>query len=346
MAEKIGCFIIDLHGINVSPEERDILEHPLVGGIILFTRNYESRKQLQHLCQQIRLSTTRPLLIMVDQEGGRVQRFIDEFTRLPFMAAFGKMYDEKPDVACRLLEDCGWLIATELLSVGIDLNLAPVLDLNKGISNVIGQRAFHSRPQVVVEMASVFIRGMREAGMAATGKHFPGHGSVALDSHVVISIDERSMQEIEQDDMIAFAGVIKSGISAIMAAHIIFPNADTLPVGFSRYWLQDILRDRLGFIGTILSDDLNMQGANISSNYTDRVVAARDAGCDFAMLCNNRQGVTQVLDNLPRTSYWVSKDKWGFLQGDFTKVKQQPFKENKRWQKAHEFLGKITHSMD
>jgi beta-N-acetylhexosaminidase len=277
---------------------------------------------------------------MVDQEGGRVQRFIQDFTRLPFMATFGNMYDENAEAACRLAKDCGWLMAIELLAAGVDLSLAPVLDLNKGMSSVIGQRAFHSKPHQVIQIATAFMHGMNEAGMASTGKHFPGHGSVTLDSHVAMPIDERSQHEIESEDMIPFTGMIKAGISAIMAAHIIFPKIDKLPVGFSQRWLKDILRDQLRFTGVIFSDDLNMEGANISSNYADRVAAAREAGCDFALLCNNRQGAIQALDHLPISSHLVSKEKWGKLQGDFLRIKQ-PYKENKRWRDTHDFLNKI-----
>lgn len=323
MTGKLGSLIIDLEGKDLTSEERELLAHPLVGGVILFTRNEESRRQLKHLCQQIRSSCKNPLLIMVDQEGGRVQRFSNEFTRLPCMGHFGKIYDENPDTAGALAKDCGRLMATELLSVGIDFSLAPVLDLNKGMNTVIGERAFHSDPQVVIHLAKSFIQGMQVAGMASVGKHFPGHGSVTLDSHVTIPIDERSLSAIEQEDMKPFEELIKMdisgvGMTGIMAAHIQFPNVDKLAVGFSHRWLQDILRAHLRFTGPIFTDDLNMEGANISADYADRVAAARDAGCDFALLCNNRHGVIQVLDNLPYAAHQVSKDKWSVLQGQFS----------------------------
>lgn len=339
MSDKAGSFIIDIEDKFLSREEQEIIAHPIVGGVILFKRNYDSQEQLQDLCQQIRASRQSPLLIMADQEGGRVQRFINEFTRLPAMAIFGTMYDADPANACYFAKECGWLMAIELLSVGIDLSLAPVLDLYKEISSVIGDRAFHASPQAVIYLAKAFIEGMQEAGMASVGKHFPGHGSVNLDSHIAIPIDERPLTQIEGDDMVPFIGLIKSGISAIMAAHIVFPEIDKLPVGFSRIWLQDILRAKLKFTGTIVSDDLNMKGADISPNYTDRVAAARDAGCDFAILCNNRKGVIQVLDNLPYASYMVSKEKWNVLQGNYSNIKK-PLNVNQRWQKIHEFLLK------
>ncbi len=347
MVNEIGCLIVDVAGKELLPEDREILAHPLIGGVILFARHYESREQLQNLIQSIRSSRTEPLLIMVDQEGGRVQRFIHEFTRLPAMGLLGKLYDKQADQACRLAQDCGWLMATELLSVRIDLSLAPVLDLHKGVNSMLGDRAFHSDPAIVMNLAKAFIQGMHEAGMAATGKHFPGHGSVAADSHLSIPIDERSVNEIEEDDMKPFVGLIKANIAAIMAAHIIFPKIDSLPVGFSRFWLTEILRNRLGFKGIIFSDDLNMEGANISTNYADRVSVAREAGIDFALLCNNRQGVIQVLDNLLITSHRLGKEKWGPLQGDFSRMKE-PYQTHPRWNETrlciqHLFFSGASH---
>lgn len=342
MNNQIGSLIIDVEGYELTGEESDMLAHPLVGGVVLFARNYESRKQLAHLCHQIHASSKSPLLIMVDQEGGRVQRFISEFTRLPFMAEFGKIYDENPALALEKAKNCGWLMASELLSVGVDLSLAPVLDLNKGVSSVIGERAFHANPDIVVKLASSFISGMHDAGMASVGKHFPGHGSVTLDSHVANPIDTRKMGEIENDDMAPFVGLINNGIKAIMAAHIVFPQIDSAPVGFSRHWLHDILRVQLGFQGAIFTDDLNMEGANISTNYTDRVVAAREAGCDFALLCNNRKATVQVIDNLPYKAQMVSAEKWQPLQGNFTRV-TEPLNKDERWREAHDFLLKCAH---
>ena len=337
MTDTLGSLIIDLSSMELTPEEQELLAHPLVGGVVLFSRNYDSLMQLKSLCKHIRMARKKPLLIMVDQEGGRVQRFINEFTRIPYMSVFGDLYDENKQAACEAAQDCGWLMASELLAAGIDFSLAPVLDLNKGISSIIGQRAFHKDPHVVAQLAIAFIQGMREAGMAATGKHFPGHGSVSLDSHIAMPADERSLAEIEREDLKTFAELIPAGISAIMAAHIRFPNIDNFAVGFSRFWLQDILRSRLGFTGSILSDDLTMEGANISTDYSDRVIAAREAGCDFALLCNNRNGVIQVLDRLQHQAHQIGMEKWGALQGNFSRVKE-PLEENSRWLKTHKQL--------
>jgi beta-N-acetylhexosaminidase len=336
MADELGCFIIDLEGRAITALEREMVMHPLVGGVILFTRNYESRAQLQHLCREIRAVRQRPLLIMVDQEGGRVQRFIHEFTRLPNMGLFGKIIDENQEIACDMAKHVAWLMAVELLSVGVDLSLAPVLDLNKGKNSVIGDRAYHSDPDKVIQLAQAFMQGMREAGMAATGKHFPGHGAVCADSHLAMPFDHRTLDEIENDDLRPFVASIKAGLNAMMTAHIVFPEIDSLPVGYSHIWLQAILRKRLGFKGAIISDDLNMEGANISANYTDRVQAAREAGCDFTLLCNNQAGVIDVLDHLPVSSHKVSKEKWGVLQGALSLTK--PYQETMRWQQARELL--------
>ena len=315
MSEKLGAVIIDVLGEELTAEDRELLSHPIVGGVVLFARNFVSRNQLYQLCQQVRKARQHPLLIMVDQEGGRVQRFHQEFTRLPCLGSFGVIYDQDPSKACQAAEESGRLMASELLSIGIDLSLAPVLDLNKPVSNVIGDRAFHKDPDVVSKLAKHYMAGMKTAGMAATGKHFPGHGSIAIDSHTALPVDERSLSAVEQDDMRSFASLIEAGIPAIMAAHILFPSVDANCVGFSQFWLRDILRRRLGFNGAILSDDLNMEGANISSDHVDRITMAREAGCDFTLLCNNRPGVIRALDRLPQAKYQVECNKWRPLQG-------------------------------
>ena len=339
MNTTLGALIVDIQGVSLSEEDKELLAHPLVGGVILFARNHESHSQLANLCSAIRAACVRPLLIMADQEGGRVQRFKKDFTILPAMGELGKLYDAHTSLALELARECAWVMATELLASGVDLSLAPVLDLNNKISQVIGERAFHAHPQPIIELAQAYISGMKEAGMAAIGKHFPGHGSIASDSHLALPVDERRLSEIEQHDMLPFSGMIQRGLLAVMAAHIVFPNVDALPVGFSRFWLQQILLEKLKFKGTIFSDDLNMEGANISANFSERVSIAREAGCDFTLLCNNRNAVIQVLDNLPYLSHQVSREKWQTLQGDFSSI-DKSFKQNKRWQKYQESLRK------
>lgn len=337
---RIGSVIIDLESKELTPEEREMIAHPAVGGVIFFTRNYDSPEQLTSLTESIRAASKKPRLIMADQEGGRVQRFRQGFTKLPAMGLFGHLYEQNPKNAFSHAKECGWLMAAELLSAGIDFSLAPVLDLNSGVSEVIGDRAFHADPQIVIKLAQAFIEGMSEAGMAATGKHFPGHGSVTLDSHVAIPVDNRNLAEVTARDLVPFSKWQNLNLKAIMAAHIIFPAIDTVPVGFSRRWLIDILRNQLAFSGVILSDDLNMEGANISIHYTDRVTAAHEAGCDFALLCNNRKGVVEVLDNLTYQKYQVSEEKWGAMQGQFSLAKT-PLTQHARWQKANELICSV-----
>jgi beta-N-acetylhexosaminidase len=318
MNNKIGALVIDLQGLQLDAEEKELLAHPLVGGLILFARNYENPLQLQELCRSIRAARSTPLLIMADQEGGRVQRFRQQFFPLPSLSFFGECYDRNPTQALELSKAAGWLMASEVMAAGIDLSLAPVIDLNKGISSVIGTRAFHTNAEAVFRLAHAYIQGMREAGMTATIKHFPGHGSVQADSHLDTPVDERDLKVILEEDLQPFQQLIAEGIHAVMAAHIIFPRIDKRQVSFSRVWLHDILRERLNFTGVILSDDLNMQGANISTNYAERVIAAREAGCDFALLCNNRAGTIQTIDTIPHAQHQVTADKWQKLKADFS----------------------------
>ena len=318
MSNKIGSLVIDLQGLQLSAEEKELLKHPLVGGVILFTRNYESLAQLQALCESVRAARQLPLLIMADQEGGRVQRFRHDFSLLPQPSLLGEWYDNDPTLALELAKTTGWLMASEILAAGIDLSLAPVIDLNKDLSSVIGTRAFHSKADAVFQLAFAYIKGMQEAGMAATIKHFPGHGSVTADSHLDVPIDERDLNAILEVDAMPFQRLINAGVPAVMAAHIIFPHVDARQVSFSRIWLNDILRERLNFKGVIMSDDLNMQGANISADYADRVLAAREAGCDFALLCNNRAGTIQALDRIPYAAHQLPENKWRVMQANFS----------------------------
>ena len=293
---SIAPLMLDLQDTVLSAEEKELLAHPLTGGVILFTRNYESIEQLEYLVKQIRRSTPRQLLIAVDHEGGRVQRFREEFTTLPALA---KLYEasDNEQTFLQLSHHHGWLMASELRAVDVDFSFAPVLDLNYGVSEVIGDRAFHRQPETVSTLAIEYIKGMREAGMASTGKHFPGHGAVAADSHIDIPIDKRSFDEIWTQDMQPFAELIKKGLDAIMPAHVIYPNIDKQPAGFSSIWLQEILRQKLAFDGVIFSDDLSMQGASFIGGFTERAEAALAAGCDMVLVCNDRKGAIEVMDN-------------------------------------------------
>jgi beta-N-acetylhexosaminidase len=312
-----GTVIMDLTGLSLDDEERDLLKHPLVGGIILFARNYESTTQLTELCREIRASRQSPILIAVDQEGGRVQRFKEGLTRIPSMGEVGELYQSSPEQGTEFAYCCGWLMAAELLAVGVDLSFAPVLDLDKKWNTVIGDRSFASDPILVSTLALAVMRGMREAGMAATGKHFPGHGSVTVDSHLELPIDSRQFIEIYQEDMQPFIHMIAADIDALMPAHILFPEVDDHPVGFSRYWLEDVLRKKLKFSGIIFSDDLNMAGAEFAGNYAARAEVALEAGCDMVLICNIRKGAIEILDQLPQ-KYVISLDKFNRLKGRFS----------------------------
>ncbi|MDH0621940.1 beta-N-acetylhexosaminidase [Pseudomonas chengduensis] len=288
-----GSLMMDIAGTWLTAEDRQMLRQPEVGGLIIFARNIESPRQVRELCQSIR--ALRPdLLLAVDQEGGRVQRLRQGFLRLPAMRAIADN-----DNAEVLAEHCGWLMATEVLAVGLDLSFAPVLDLDHQRSAVVGSRAFEGDPQRATTLAAAFIRGMHQAGMAATGKHFPGHGWAEADSHVAIPLDERSLDDIRACDMQPFKRLVHE-LDAVMPAHVIYSQVDEHPAGFSRRWLQDILRGELGFEGVIFSDDLSMAGAHVVGDAGKRIEAALAAGCDMGLVCNDRASAELALSALQR----------------------------------------------
>ena len=290
----LGPVMLDLAGLAVTDEDRTRLHHPACGGVILFAKNYNSIDQLTELIQSIR--EVRPeLLIAVDQEGGRVQRFHESFLRLPPLASLGQEYDRNPEQAAVDARHLGWLMAAECLAAGVDFSFAPVLDIDYGNSEVIGDRAFHSQPEVICELAEAYYQGMKKAGMAAVGKHFPGHGYVVADSHTEIPQDPRSLDEIEAADLAPFRCMIKAGIEGLMPAHVIYSACDAQPAGFSRFWLQTILREQLGFTGVIFSDDLSMAGAMVAGSPVDRARAALSAGCDMLLMCNDPEAADAVL---------------------------------------------------
>lgn len=292
---QAGPLMLDLQGFELSSAERELLQRPMVGGVILFSRNYHHREQLCRLTAAIR--AVRPeLLIAVDHEGGRVQRFRDGFTRLPAMAALGAMGERDPAGAKALAHSCGWLMASELIACGVDFSFAPVLDLNHGISAVIGDRSFACDPQGVIALAGALMAGMQEAGMATTGKHFPGHGGVEADSHVAIPVDSRSWTDIQEQDLVPFAHFARAGMDAVMPAHVIYSQCDPQPAGFSAFWLQQVLRQQLGFDGVIFSDDLSMEGAVVAGSYPERAAAALAAGCDMVLVCNQPAAALEVLE--------------------------------------------------
>lgn len=296
----IGPIILDVAGLTLTKEEQEILLHPNVGGVIFFSRNYENPEQMTSLANHIK-SLRNNCLLCVDQEGGRVQRFIQGLTRLPKLRMLGELFDSKRYSVSEMLvmsEKLGQVMALEVRSLGIDLSFAPVLDLDQGLSEVISGRGFHFDPNTISLLATAYVKGMTSVGMKATGKHFPGHGSVTVDSHLALPKDLRTLEEIESD-LAPFRFLIQKGINGIMPAHILFPNIDPHPVGFSSYWLQTVLRQQCGFQGTIISDDLSMEGASIIGDYLERTKQALKAGCDYVLICNNPQEAIKVLENLP-----------------------------------------------
>ncbi|MHB1951362.1 MAG: beta-N-acetylhexosaminidase [Acidiferrobacteraceae bacterium] len=293
----LGIVMLDLAGVTLSPEDRDRLEHPSTGGVILFARNFENGVQLKALIAAIHAVRNPPLLVAVDHEGGRVQRFREGFTHVPAARRIGTGYDRLPAEALAAARAGGRVMAAELRVLGIDFSFAPVLDLDRGVSEVIGDRAFHHDPLAVSELAGEYIRGMNDAGMAATGKHFPGHGSVAADSHVAAPVDERPYEEIALSDLVPFARLAPL-LGGVMPAHVVYSACDPLPAGFSPFWMREVLRKRLGFGGAVFSDDLSMAGAAVLGDMPERAEAALAAGCDLVLVCNDAAGAEKVIDRV------------------------------------------------
>ena len=285
-----GPVMIDLAGTELTELEIERLQHPAVGGVILFSRSYHNPQQVTALIEAVRSHCPNELLIAVDQEGGRVQRFRTGMTRLPPAACYSEA-----DNPVEIADTAGWLMASELLSLGVDISFAPVLDVDCGISQIIADRSFSQQPERVTELALAFRAGLNRAGMAATGKHFPGHGGVALDSHLALPHDDRSLEALMARDLKPFHALIEAGLEGIMPAHVIYSQLDDQPAGFSRYWIGEVLRRRLAFDGVVFSDDLSMEGAAIAGNYPQRAEAAMEAGCDMVLVCNQPEASDEVL---------------------------------------------------
>lgn len=294
-----GPVMVDVEGTTLTDHERARLRNPLVGGVILFARNFQDRQQLTALCQAIHAERDEPLLIAVDHEGGRVQRFrTDGFTCLPAMSVFGEIWEQDALAAMRLASETGYVLAAELRACGVDLSFTPVLDLDYGVSKVIGNRAFHRDPRVVAMLARSLIQGLMLTGMAACGKHFPGHGAVEADSHHEIPVDTRSFDDIMQEDAAPYNWLGDLVLPSVMPAHVIYPKVDAQPAGFSRHWIEKVLRQDLSYDGVVFSDDLTMEGATVAGDILARAQAALGAGCDMVLVCNRPDLADDLLARL------------------------------------------------
>ena len=291
-----GPLVLDVAGTELSAEDKEIIAHPQTGGLILFSRNFIDAEQLTRLVRSAK-KIREDLLVCVDHEGGRVQRFREGFTHLPAMASLGKLHEHAPREALSLSFDLGWLLAAELLQFDVDLSFAPVMDLDESFSDIIGDRSFSSNPDVAISLLTKFLLGMKSAGMKTCAKHFPGHGGVKADSHLELPVDKRSFDQLQSHDLRPFAE-LKHHYDSIMTAHIAFPDVDTLPVSFSRKWISEILLQKMGFKGVIFSDDLSMKGAAGVGGAEEKAALALDAGCTSILLCNNRGEAEKVLEYL------------------------------------------------
>lgn len=343
----LGPVMLDVAGTQLTAEDRKRLRHPLVGGVILFSRNFGSCAQLQQLTAEIHALRSPSLIIAVDHEGGRVQRFRDGFTKLPPMRELGLLWDHDRRHAAALAHEVGFVLAAELRVYGVDLSFAPVLDVDYGNSSVIGDRAFHSRADAIAELATALMHGLRDGGMAAVGKHFPGHGHVSADSHHEVPVDERPYADIESEDLVPFRRLVDGGMGGIMPAHVIYPRVDPAPAGFSEKWLKRILRGDLGFDGVIFSDDLSMEGASVAGNVVARGEAALKAGCDMVLVCNNPQSADELLAGLHYTMPAVSLARLARLHGRAHAADPVKLREDPRYVAAlHAIAGLGSHSGD
>ncbi|MCD6045174.1 MAG: beta-hexosaminidase [Gammaproteobacteria bacterium] len=295
----LGPLIVGIKGLMLTPEDKILLQQPLIGGVILFARNYNDVPQVRALVAEIKALRSPALWVSVDHEGGRVQRFINGFTRLPSLGQLGALYESDPSGALQQANEWGFCMAQELLGIGVDMSFAPVIDLNKNKLSLIGDRSFHRKADIVTRMAKAWCDGVHRAGMKTCAKHFPGHGDVIVDSHDSLPIDERSYDQIAADDLVPFMQLIKEDVvDSIMPAHIVFPQVDDRPAGFSSIWVQDILRQQCQFKGVIISDDLGMGGAEGMGTYPQRLQSALAAGCDLILLCNDHSGIKECVETV------------------------------------------------
>jgi beta-N-acetylhexosaminidase len=318
----------------MSEEERKLLQSPHVGGVILFSRNFSSIDRLITLTKEIHELRYPRLLIAIDQEGGRVQRLREGFTQLPAIHLLGKVYDSDPKRAGDLASVSGWLMASELRSIGIDFSFAPILDLNFGVSQVIGDRAFHKDPEIVATLAGRYIQGMRRAGMQAVGKHFPGHGAVTADSHIELPTDSREFEEIATQDLVPFKRMIDQGLAGLMSAHVVYEKVDPIIATFSNLWLQDVLRKQMEFNGVIFSDDLSMKAADCNEGYLLRTQKALNAGCDMALICNSSENACLVAEQLENYNNPASQIRLTRMHGGKEYKSYQELRSSNEWKQA------------
>jgi beta-N-acetylhexosaminidase len=335
----LGPVMVDLAGIALEPAEREMLAHPQIGGVILFTRNFESPEQLARLVADIHAVRSPPLLVATDQEGGRVQRFRDGFTRLPPLAEVGRRFRASRADGLALARELGWLMAAELRATGVDMSFAPCVDLDYGVSRVIGDRALHAEADAVAELAVAYMLGMREAGMAATAKHFPGHGAVAADSHVALPVDRRDWPDLEAD-FAPYRRLIANGLPSVMVAHVVFPALDEHPASLSRRWIGGVLRGDLGFQGAVFADDLSMAGAVAFGDIAARGRLALAAGCDVLPVCNDQTAAAALLDSLKAPADPVSRMRLVRLHG--REETTESLASLPRWQSAVAAARELT----
>jgi beta-N-acetylhexosaminidase len=338
---SLGPLMIDLLGTAMTAEERELLRHPLVGGVILFTRNYVDPEQLGQLVAAIHAERSPPLIVAVDHEGGRVQRFRTGFSILPPARSIGHQFDLDPRAGLELARRMGWLMAAELRAHGVDLSFAPCVDLDYGVSEIIGDRAFHARSDVVGQLAVAYMHGMRDAGMAATAKHFPAHGAVVADSHLTLPVDRRELPDLV-DDLAPYRRMMANGLPAVMVAHVLFPAVDAVPASLSSRWIRDVLRGELRFQGVVFADDLSMGGA--AAAYGDIVTRARRAlaaGCDMLPVCNNRASVLTLLDRLDVEPEPTSKLRLVRMHGKDGIVREE-LTSMPEWKRSRELLARCT----
>ncbi len=332
----LGPLMIDVEGLTLTAEDRELLMNPLVGGLILFSRNFADRAQVRALTGAVRALRSPPLLIAVDQEGGRVQRFREGFTELPPLCWLGHMHDEDPARARLLAIAAARVMAQEVLETGCDFSFAPVLDIDRGCCEVIGDRAIHAQSEVVGALGMAYMQGMRQVGMPAVAKHFPGHGGVIGDSHHVLPEDHRTYSEL-LDDLIPYASLIGDGLRGVMMAHIRYTACDSVIASLSPYWMREVLRGQLGFNGAIFSDDLTMKGASVGGSVAERAAAALDGGADMILLCNNRAAVGSALDALEGYDHPVSHGRLAAMRADFKRYAEVP-RGSEDWQRSVSML--------